>query len=48
MPTIGKVLENWVVNGTFTSYIEFGRDIVEDHRIYSSLVQSNFYFKKRL
>lgn len=38
MPTIGKVLENWVVNGTFPSAIEFGRDIVADRRIYSRLV----------
>lgn len=38
MPTIGKVLENWVVNGTFPSTIEFGRDIVADRRIYSRLV----------
>lgn len=47
MANIGQALQNWIINGTFPSAIEFHRDVVADRRIYSRLVPDKIIITNR-
>ena len=47
MANIVQALNNWIINGTFPSAIEFHRDVVADRRIYSRLVPDKIIITNR-